>query len=68
MSTGIYYGEDIEDNNLVIWEKSLIHTGESCSKEYFLIPAGKGKFTITISVICEEYTEQAIEKIDLELE
>lgn len=67
MNAGFYYSEDIEDNNLVIWEKSLIHTGEGCSREYFLIPARKGKFKVTISAICEEYNEQVVEEFEIEL-
>lgn len=67
VSTSIYYSEYIENNKLVIWERSLIHTGEGCSKEYFLIPLCKGKFMITVSVICEEYLEQVVEHISLDV-
>lgn len=67
ITSGLYYSEDIEDNDLVIWENSLIHTGEGCSREYFLIPVGKGKFKVTISAICEEYNEQMVEEFEIEL-
>lgn len=47
--------EDIQDNNLLIWCKDLIHTRTYTSDEYCLGATERGTFEIEVSVICEEF-------------
>lgn len=46
--------EDIQDNNLLIRLKDLIHTRIYLSNEYKIIATKRGTFEISVSVICEE--------------
>ncbi len=46
--------EDIQDNNLLIRLKDLIHTRIYISDEYKIVATKRGTFEITVSVICEE--------------
>lgn len=46
--------EDIQDNNLLIRIKDLIHTRIYISDEYKIVATKRGTFEITVSVICEE--------------
>lgn len=64
----ISFQEDIEDNSLTIWNKSIMHTEAELTDKYYLIPSGKGKYKIIISVICEELAEQDVQVFDLVIE
>ena len=46
--------EDIQDNNLLIRLKDLIHTRIYLSNEYKIVATKRGTFEISVSVICEE--------------
>ena len=59
--SNIYHNEEIEDNCLNIWEKSIIHTGEEKSEQYYLVPMRSGEYVIKISVICEEMEKQVVQ-------
>lgn len=58
----INYNEKIKNNNLKIWNRSIIHTGEQVSKQYYFVPMKSGEYVITISVICEEIEEQVVQE------
>lgn len=60
--------EDIKDNNLNIWDISLIHTREESSNEYYLIPMGRGEYKASISAICEELVEDVIQEFEIIVE
>lgn len=64
-TVNINYRENIEDNVLNIWDRNLIHTDENHSHNYFLIPKRKGKFTIAVSAICEEFSEAVVEEFEI---
>jgi len=59
------YSEYVEDDCLFIWKKSLIRTGQYTSDEYYLVPSKKGKFELKVSIICEEFIEEEIQKFDV---
>lgn len=59
--SNIYHNEEIEDNCLNIWDKSIIHTGEEKSEQYYLVPMKSGEYLIKISVICEEMEEKIVQ-------
>lgn len=63
-TVNINYRENIEDNVLNIWDRNLMHTDENHSHNYFLIPKRKGKFTIAVSAICEEFSEAVVEEFE----
>lgn len=55
--SNIYHNEEIED----IWYKSIIHTGEEKSEQYYSVPMRRGEYVIKISVICEEMEKQVVQ-------
>lgn len=57
--------EGIKDNKLNIWDISLIHTKEGRSREYYLIPIGKGEYKASISIICEEMEVEVIQEFEI---
>ena len=67
-SYNIYHSENIKDNCLNIWSKGLMHTEEEESDEYILVPIAKGKYQISISVICEEFPEEFEQKLTVIIE
>lgn len=67
-SYNIYHSENIKANCLNIWSKGLMHTEEDESDEYILVPIAKGKYQISISVICEEFPEEFEQKLTVIIE
>jgi len=52
--------EDIQDNNLLIWIKDLIHTRTYISNEYEIVATKRGIYEIVVSVICEELETEEV--------
>lgn len=48
--------------------KELLHTVEEISGTYYLIPSKKGLYEIKVSIVCEEFTEEDIRKLDVIIE
>lgn len=61
----ISYHENIKENDLIIWDRSLIHTEKKCSNDYYLVPADRGRYEVKISIICEEFEEETIQKFEI---
>ncbi len=59
------YSEYLEDNCLSIWKKSFIHTRQYESEEYYLLPSKKGTFELEVSIICEEFADEEVQKFDV---
>lgn len=60
--------EEIQENNLLIWSKDLIHTRTYTSEEYYLVATQRGTFEITVSVICEEFEVEEFHYIRVTVE
>lgn len=67
-SFSINNDEEIKDNCLNIWNRSMIHTGEYESEEYYLIPLKNGKYEMEIRIVCEEFAEENIQKYEIIVE
>lgn len=67
-SFSINNDEEIKDNCLNIWSRSMIHTGEYDSEEYYLVPLKNGKYEMEIRIVCEEFAEEDIQKYEIIVE
>lgn len=61
----IMSGVDISDNTVTIQKKNIMHTRESICDDIVLVPIDIGENMIEVSVICEEYNEEARFQIPL---
>lgn len=53
---------------MLIKIKELLHTVEYISGTYYLIPSEKGIYEIRIGIVCEEFTEEDIQKLNVIIE
>ena len=67
-SFSINNDEEIKDNCLNIWNRSMIHTGEYESEEYYLVPLKIGKYEMEVRIVCEEFAEENIQKYEIIVE
>jgi len=67
-SFSINHNEEIKDNCLIIWKRSMIHTGDYESDEYYLVPLKSGKYEMEIRIVCEEFVEEDIQKYEIIVE
>lgn len=59
---------DVQENCMLIKIKELLHTVEYISGTYYLIPSEKGIYEIRIGIVCEEFTEEDIQKLNVIIE
>lgn len=59
---------DVQENCMLIKIKELLHTVEYISGTYYLIPSEKGIYEINVSIVCEEFTEEDIQKLNVIIE
>lgn len=55
----------VQENCMSIKIKELLHTVEEISGTYYLIPSAKGKYEIRVGIVCEEFTEEDIQKLNV---
>jgi len=56
-----HYSTRVENNKIIIWIDNILHTrSKKFEDEFVIIPLKRGDFTIEISIICEEYTEEDV--------
>lgn len=67
-SFSINNDEEIKDNCLNIWNRSMIHTGEYESREYYMVPLESGKYEMEVRIVCEEFVEEDIQKFEIIVE
>lgn len=58
----------VQKNSMSIKIKELLHTVEEISGIYYLIPSEKGLYEMKVSIVCEEFTEEDIQKLDVIIE
>jgi len=58
----------VQENCMSIKIKELLQTVEYISGTYYLIPSEKGIYEIRVGIVCEEFTEEAIQKLDVIIE
>lgn len=46
----------------------LLHTIDEISGTYYLIPSEKGLYEIKVGIVCEEFTEEDIQKLNVIIE
>lgn len=58
----------VRENCISIKIKELLHTVEEITSTYYLIPSEKGLYEIKVSIVCEEFTEEDIQKLNVIIE
>lgn len=58
----------VRENCMSIKIKELLHTVEEITGTYYLIPSEKGLYEIKVSIVCEEFTEEDIQKLKVIIE
>ena len=58
----------VQENCISIKIKELLHTVEEISGTYYLIPRKKGIYEMKVGIVCEEFTEEDIQKLDVIIE
>lgn len=51
------WGSSVEGGKAEIWAKDLMHKSRVVTGDFCIVPLRKGTFTISVSLMCEEYIE-----------